>query len=135
MKSDEISIGELYDEILEEGWKSKLAGAGAAALGVASMWPVADKPDDFNRDTGEVIVTTQSVNDLMQDDTRLVNLVKSYFKSIGKDVEVHSVGDNIVVKSQNATKSVSKHALGVSVEIAVDGDYTQNLYGYIASQL
>ena len=113
MKSDEISIGELYDEILEEGWKSKLAGAGAAALGVASMWPVADKPDD----------------------TRLVNLVKSYFKSIGKDVEVHSVGDNIVVKSQNATKSVSKHALGVSVEIAVDGDYTQNLYGYIASQL
>lgn len=104
-QSDSENLSLIYEDILEEGWKSKAMGLAAAGAGAMALFP-SKGDDDTNKKSDRIGPSIQQTQDTrnarknINDVEKIKNLTMKYLDQIGHDYDqVLIKGDQMIIKS------------------------------------
>jgi hypothetical protein len=104
-QSDTENLTLIYEDILEEGWKSKAMGLAAAGAGAMALFP-SKGDDDINKKSERIGASIEQTQDTrnarknVHDLEKIKNLTMKYLDQIGHDYDqVIIKGDQMIIKS------------------------------------
>lgn len=104
-QSDTENLSLIYEDILEEGWKSKAMGLAAAGAGAMALFPSKgnDNTNKRSEKIGASIEQTQNTHNArknVNDLEKIKNLTMKYLDQNGHDYDqVIIKGDQMIIKS------------------------------------
>lgn len=137
-------MGNIYEDILEEGWGRNLAmGAAALGLGAGGLKMASNNNDTQSpvtieypgkpafHDMGPSKYQIDGRIDKLVESGKVVNLIKAYYQEHGKQCEASIQGDSVFVNG----KSMNKQKFKFAINNAHTEGSNKGLMGYIANHL